>query len=90
MSPDLQGEFVDIWALGVLLYFLVCGYTPFRGDTVTELKKLILTDSYEFPEHTSEQLRDLVRGLLRPVASERLTLHEIKASNEAKMRRVVF
>ena len=39
---SLQGEYVDIWALGVLLYFLLVGNTPFRGDTVAELKRLIL------------------------------------------------
>lgn len=39
MAPELvawkeySGYEVDIWALGVILYCLLAGYFPFRGDT---------------------------------------------------------
>uniref|UniRef100_A0A914RTH0 Protein kinase domain-containing protein n=2 Tax=Ascarididae TaxID=6250 RepID=A0A914RTH0_PAREQ len=33
---------VDIWAMGVLLYFMLVGVTPFRGETLNDLTQNIL------------------------------------------------
>jgi serine/threonine-protein kinase NIM1 len=37
-DQSYNGAMVDIWALGVLLYFMLVGVTPFRGETVQLLK----------------------------------------------------
>ena len=58
---------VDIWALGILLYFMLVGVTPcpffayiltnkiliylVRGETVSDLKRNILEGIYYMPEY---------------------------------------
>jgi serine/threonine-protein kinase NIM1 len=51
---NYRGQPVDIWAIGVLLYFMLVGVTPFRGETVQELKKCILEGSFNIPAYVSE------------------------------------
>ncbi|XP_069798575.1 serine/threonine-protein kinase NIM1-like [Narcine bancroftii] len=82
------GACVDIWALGVLLYFIVAGAMPFRADTVAKLKRCILDGTYPEPAHISEPCLRLIRGILRPAASERLSLAQILRSEWMKGVRV--
>ena len=73
------GSFVDIWALGILLYFMVAGMLPFHADTVGKLKKCILDGSYTIPSHVSDQCQFLIRSILKPVPSDRFTIEEIQS-----------
>ncbi|KAM4875201.1 serine/threonine-protein kinase NIM1 [Thomomys bottae] len=71
------GVYVDIWALGVLLYFMVTGMMPFRAETVAKLKKSILEGSYTVPPHVSEACHRLIRGVLQPVPTDRYGINYI-------------
>lgn len=72
------GEYVDIWALGVLLYFMVTGNTPFRGETVAELKKQILAGYFTIPDHVSPFCQDLINGILKMDPTSRYTLLDMQ------------
>ncbi len=74
------GTFVDIWALGILLYFIVTGIMPFRADTVAKLKKCILDGSYTVPTFVSDMCVYLIRSVLKHIPQDRFTLAEIKRS----------
>jgi serine/threonine protein kinase len=34
LKKDYLGEFADIWSIGILLYTILCGAFPFRGNKI--------------------------------------------------------
>jgi serine/threonine protein kinase len=74
MAPEViartgHGKPVDMWSIGVLTYFLLCGYTPFDGSRMDEEVKNILAGNYKFEPvqywfAVSETARDFIRKLL--------------------------
>lgn len=69
---------VDIWALGVLLYFMLVGVTPFRGETVIDLKRNILTGAFSIPDYVSSYANQLINRMLEKDASKRANIHELR------------
>ncbi|EOA15552.1 hypothetical protein CARUB_v10005084mg [Capsella rubella] len=68
---------VDWWSLGVVLYEMLYGATPFRGSNRKETFFKILTEP---PSLVGERttLRDLVRKLLEKDSSRRINVEGIK------------
>ena len=69
MSPEiLAGNYdqsCDMWAAGVNLYIMLCGYPPFFGETDGEIIRCVKKKAYEFDEeewsHISDQAKDLIK-----------------------------
>lgn len=80
MAPEMlrrqcYGTEVDIWALGVLLYALVCRRLPFaHGETdPVEIQKSVLKDKLEFPERCQDSCgQKLIKSLLERRPERRL------------------
>jgi len=72
------GTYVDIWALGVLLYFMLTGGMPFRAENVSKLKKCILEGTYVIPPYISEDAASLIRAILIEDPERRISIADMK------------
>ncbi|XP_012571392.1 phototropin-1 isoform X2 [Cicer arietinum] len=75
---------VDWWALGVLLYEMLYGYTPFRGKTRQKTFANILHKDLKFPKSkpVSPHAKQLIYWLLHRDPKNRLG--SLKGANEIK------
>ncbi|CAL2034491.1 unnamed protein product [Caenorhabditis brenneri] len=77
-DKSYSGELVDIWALGVLLYFMLVGVTPFKGETVADMKVMIMEGKFQLPEYISIMAGDLIKGMLRTEIEKRADIEFVK------------
>ncbi|KAG0710212.1 cAMP-dependent protein kinase catalytic subunit alpha [Chionoecetes opilio] len=56
---------VDWWALGVLVYEMAAGNSPFFDDKPIQIYEKIISGKVWFPSHFSSDLKDLLRNLLQ-------------------------
>lgn len=84
------GPYVDYWALGVLLHFMVTGQMPFRAQTIVALKKLILECRYDIPVYVSFECCQLIAGFLKKDPTKRYSLDQARSTrwlrNQAQTR----
>lgn len=84
MAPEIYlrapyGKGVDIWAIGVITYFLLCGFTPFDHDSHLEEIRAICAADFKFEpveywEHVSPLARDFISKCLVVDPKERITI----------------
>lgn len=83
----------DMWALGVILYILLCGYPPFHATNNKDKQQLIMSGSFDFDDHSwkavSTSAKQLIASLLtvdptrRPSSAE-LLLHPWVTGHSAR------
>lgn len=87
VSPDVlcsvneeceYGEDVDFWTLGVIIYEMVYGTTPFYSDTLMETYRRITKAEFGFPFKVSPELTSLIESLIT-TKDKRIKIDGIKS-----------
>lgn len=72
-------KMVDFWSLGVLVFEMCCGWSPFYADDTQQMYKNIAFGKVRFPKDAlSTEGRNFVKGLLN-----RNPLHRLGANGDA-------
>ncbi|KAJ2798229.1 hypothetical protein H4R20_004898, partial [Coemansia guatemalensis] len=58
------GPEVDIWSMGVILFFMLCGRTPFEGDLLKEIYDKISRGKFTMPSFLSKDAQGLLQQIL--------------------------
>ena len=82
LAPEIikeQGhdERVDIWCIGVLLFELITGSVPFRGNDIETLKSNILHLKITWPKEMNPDAKDLITKILKLDPNKRLPLEDM-------------
>lgn len=74
-----HGPMADIWCLGVLLFEMLVGYTPFKSKAKSQLLTNIAAAKLKFPLSFPPLAKDLITHMLAKSPAARLTIAQVKA-----------
>ena len=80
-SGTPYGKGSDVWSLGVLLYVILSGCSPFSADEEDAILQLVAEAKYEFHDaewaHVSADAKDLIKQILIVDPAQRLTMQQM-------------
>lgn len=89
MAPEVLsgGQYdpkADLWSIGTIMYQCATGTTPYRANSVKELREKLMAaqrkrQALPMPQHVSREFSDLVTALLQPDPKKRLEFTEFYA-----------
>ena len=83
-SPEMvagkkyDGTKIDIWATGIILYAMLCGYLPFEDKDNDILFDKILECKIKYPDFLSSESKDLISKILVVDPEKRIDIPGIK------------
>lgn len=76
-KSDYEGNPVDIWACGVLLYVMLVGAFPFRGTSEQDLYQRIQRGHFHMHEALNNGAGKLIKGMLEVDPRKRVQAHQL-------------
>jgi serine/threonine protein kinase len=80
VKDERYSKSVDMWALGCVLYTLLCGFPPFYDESIQVLTEKVARGQYTFLspwwDEISKSAQDLVSHLLTVDPDQRYTIHQ--------------
>lgn len=90
LAADGKTEYgveVDWWGVGVMIFELLTGDVPFRGNTPQKVEANIQKKSVPLPPYLSKDAKDIITRFLRKVPSQRLGYNGAKDLTTIKKHR---
>ncbi|XP_057948700.1 CBL-interacting serine/threonine-protein kinase 23 isoform X4 [Malania oleifera] len=76
-NKGYDGAKADLWSCGVILFVLMAGYLPFEESNLVALYKKIFKADFTCPPWFSSNAKKLIRRILDPNPSTRITIAEV-------------
>ena len=73
---------IDVWSLGVILFYMFTGYYPFMGKEEAEIEDKIINEPVELKfkdgewEKISDKVQDLISKCLEKYPEDRITIDD--------------
>ena len=77
INKGYEGFGVDIWSAGVVLYAMLSGTVPFKGNNLKELHNLIISGDYKEVKGISNEAEDLIKNILEVDPNKRFKIEQI-------------
>ncbi|OMJ82216.1 hypothetical protein SteCoe_17179 [Stentor coeruleus] len=77
-NKGFRGKPADIWALGITLYCMIAGRTPFKSRNISNLCDEISQDEIMFTQNFSDKVMSLIRGMTNKDPEKRYSIDMVK------------
>ena len=77
LNHGYEGFGVDIWSAGVVLYAMLGGTVPFKGNNINELHDLIIKGEFKPLKEISPEATHLIKNILEVDPKKRITTKDI-------------
>ena len=77
LNRGYEGFGVDIWSSGVVLYAMLSGTVPFKGNNIKDLHDLIIKGEYTPIKDISKEATHLIKNIFEVDPKKRITTKDI-------------